>query len=518
MDIAILAGLSALLVYRAFHFDFISDDAFISLRYARNLVEGFGLVFNSGERVEGFTSPLHVLMLAALKALGLDLLAAARGLSLFSAVGLLILVFQVVVTATEGRGRWFAYAAVAGLAVNPYLAIWSLSGLETTLFAVLLVAAAYPLIVGKEGSRAFLLVSFLAAALTLTRPEGAAVYALLCAWHLITGKGGLRRTTAEALPGLAMYGIMLSFLLLWRQTYYGDWLPNTFYVKSAMSADHIRRGLSYIAAFAKNIYVVPTLVLIGFGVATRRRREVVFVLLLLVGMIAVVIGEGGDGLPAYRFLVPCLAPFFILAALASWNLLERFSSLMGKAAMVIQALLPLLIAFSVIPRVDSQYRYYDSQRRLEIPRWSLVGEWLSANVPPDTVIATVPIGAVAYYSGLRTIDMLGLTDRHIARRKIANLGAGWAGHEKTDGAYVVGRRPEIILLGNISVTEFPVRDLAMFSPFRNANIWAREKDIVTNPTFQEHYRFASLAMGQGKYLNAFFRGDFLRRLQAPVDH
>ena len=102
-------------------------------------------------------------------------------------------------------------------------------------------------------------------------------------------------------------------------TYYEAWLPNTFYVKSAMSVYHIRRGLSYIAAFAQNIYVVPMLVLIGFGATARRGRPMAFILLLLFGQVAMVIAEGGDGLPAYRFLVPCLAPFFILFALASWK-------------------------------------------------------------------------------------------------------------------------------------------------------------------------------------------------------
>ena len=44
----------------------LTDDAFISFRYARNLLEGHGLVFNPGERVEGYTNFLWVLELAAL--------------------------------------------------------------------------------------------------------------------------------------------------------------------------------------------------------------------------------------------------------------------------------------------------------------------------------------------------------------------------------------------------------------------------------------------------------------------
>ena len=67
----------------------------------------------------------------------------------------------------------------------------------------------------------------------------------------------------------------------------------------------------------------------------------------------------------------------------------------------------------------------------------------------------MPIGAVSYYSKLEVRDMLGLTDRHIARRNLSGLGRGWAGHEKHDGQYILRRRPTYLLLGNVDVTEQP---------------------------------------------------------------
>jgi hypothetical protein len=75
---------------------------------------------------------------------------------------------------------------------------------------------------------------------------------------------------------------------------------------------------------------------------------------------------------------------------------------------------------------------------------------LANNAAPDASIACVPIGAVGYYSRLRLYDMMGLTDRHIARKRVP-LGAGFPGHEKHDGPYILSRKPTYLLLGNIAV-------------------------------------------------------------------
>ena len=69
---------------------FVCDDAFISFRYVRNLVEGHGLVFNPGEYVEGYTNFLWVLELAAIwSLLGIPPEQAAPVLSVICTVGTL---------------------------------------------------------------------------------------------------------------------------------------------------------------------------------------------------------------------------------------------------------------------------------------------------------------------------------------------------------------------------------------------------------------------------------------------
>ena len=69
--IAAVAGSAALLLLHSlFYFHYTSDDAYISYRYARNLADGVGLVWNPGEHVEGYSNFLWVVILAGLNKLG----------------------------------------------------------------------------------------------------------------------------------------------------------------------------------------------------------------------------------------------------------------------------------------------------------------------------------------------------------------------------------------------------------------------------------------------------------------
>lgn len=84
LTVAALALAVAAGIAWALSLDYLSDDTFISFRYARNLARGDGLVFNPSERVEGYTNFLEVVVLAGLYRLGADLVRAGRSLSLAS--------------------------------------------------------------------------------------------------------------------------------------------------------------------------------------------------------------------------------------------------------------------------------------------------------------------------------------------------------------------------------------------------------------------------------------------------
>jgi hypothetical protein len=154
----------------------------------------------------------------------------------------------------------------------------------------------------------------------------------------------------------------------------------------------------------------------------------------------------------------------------------------------------------------AQYRRFVLQRDNEIPTWTAVGRLLSEESSPGDSLACVPIGAIGYYSGLTVFDMLGLTDRHIARIPVTAR-SGWTGHEKHDGRYILSRKPTYLLLGNVRVEARPrPMDWAYFGPTGNPWIDAREGDLFV-PKLFETYRPAISPMPDGRYLHYLKRKD-----------
>jgi hypothetical protein len=108
------------------------------------------------------------------------------------------------------------------------------------------------------------------------------------------------------------------------------------------------------------------------------------------------------------------------------------------------------------------------------------GEWLHGAMPPGTLIATNAAGALPYFADLPAIDMLGLTDRHIART--TPDAQGWIGHERGDGRYVLDRRPCILVLGGAEGSVEP-------GPF------AGDRQIVADPRFAAEYLVQRVGVG-----------------------
>jgi hypothetical protein len=141
----VLLGLHAAMYW------FLTDDAFISFRYARNLSQGYGLVFNPGhERVEGYTNFLWVVLLAGCHRLGWAPEYAANPLSLAATIVLWALVVWFAYRNSRDGARWLVLAAPLCLAATRSVAVWSTSGLETRLFEVLVVGGVLRLIVETE--------------------------------------------------------------------------------------------------------------------------------------------------------------------------------------------------------------------------------------------------------------------------------------------------------------------------------------------------------------------------------
>jgi hypothetical protein len=129
----------------------------------------------------------------------------------------------------------------------------------------------------------------------------------------------------------------------------------------------------------------------------------------------------------------------VALALAVWLATHRLRRTRPGAA------LALLVACTLLPS-----GFDPALRTLRAPDPSarlgrIVGLWMHAHLPPGTLVATNAAGALPYFSDLPVVDMLGLTDRHIARSAAER--SAWIGHERGDAAYVLRRAPDLILFG-----------------------------------------------------------------------
>ena len=302
----------ALLGWLADHAWFLVDDAFISFRYARNLLEGHGLVFNPGERVEGYSNFLWVLELAALwGAFGLRPEHAAPWLSVaFTAATLAVVLWWAARLPSlapgrgeeaGGRGDWLVGWMALGLVCSSAtFATWtSGGGLETRQFTFFVVLSVACLSLRRDRRRALLLASCGLALASLTRPEGPLFAACCFAWYALQRRADTGRWMPEwgaAACLVAPCALAVAAHYLFRYGYYGEWLPNTYYAKHL--GPWYEMGVRYLGAAAREtgLYLLLPLALVALATGWRQNRSLAHALPLLCVVLhmAYVARVGGD--------------------------------------------------------------------------------------------------------------------------------------------------------------------------------------------------------------------------------
>jgi hypothetical protein len=467
------------------------DDAYISLRYARNLESGLGLVWNPGEPIEGYTDFFWVVLLSICGA------TPGAALALGALAGALL------VGALAAAPRSARVPGVAGallpltVAANLSVPFWAAKGLETPLFA-LLVTSGLLLYAGSldepaRAARRGLLGIHLLALSALTRPEGLIFLALSIADVV------RRRRSSTAPIALALPVVVLLPHFAFRLAYYGYPLPNTFYAKVGFGLDQFLRGADYLGEFFLN----PGGILLAFALlgAASRSPAHRFLAVALAAGLAGVVYVGGDAFGAYRFVVPLVPVLHLLAIAGACRLAARLPGAATRAA-------PAVFAAALAASAFSATRAPVLAEEREVRRFTSlmveVGKLLKEVTPPRITIALNPSGAVPYYSERRAIDMLGLNDLHIAHLDEASMGHQKAGHEKGDGAYILSRRPELILIGNVWVDE--KTEITKLHPSRKSEV-----QLVQRPETYEHYEMVLFPLPDGtRSLKALARRDATR--------
>ncbi len=290
------APLLVVLVYQIVASSFLCDDAFVTYRYARSLADGHGLVFNRGERVEGFVHLAWVIELAALFRAGVRPEVAAPALSLAFTVGTLVLVVMLALrSAPWPRCAVIAWVACAFVACSASFAVWSTGGLETRQFTFLIVLGVFLLARTPATPRRLAGASCVFAAAELTRPEAMLLFGCAFVWRLVQdglrGEASWRRAVTLAAP----FTVVVACHFAWRLSYYGEWLPNPYYAKHV--APWYSSGFDYLVAAAIELGAWAWLSLAAVAMVRRAvQRDLSFVLpfVLAVPHALYVARVGGD--------------------------------------------------------------------------------------------------------------------------------------------------------------------------------------------------------------------------------
>jgi hypothetical protein len=387
--------------------------------------------------------------LSLLNIAGIRLVSAAQLIGILSYIGLLIISLTLFRKYRNETSIYNAILPFVLIATNFPLIIWSLSGLETELFAFLIAISIYILIeiyAFKRNCRKIFLPVLngsLFAMAAMTRPEGVLIFGIVSLFLIINWK----RINARY-----FFYLISSFLLvwgtyyIWRWDHYGYFFPNTFYVKDRFSFQFLSFALWYFWAFFKS---PPFLMFIAAMMIIHLLfKRVKFELkeLLLISIIVIyslyIIYTTGDHMPAYRFFMP-ISPLIILLI---FYLVQRIEN---KYILFVHSIIILFIVFQVI--LAPKRIYLASNEDWAAMKGEVIGKFIDGNFPPNSLIAANTAGSTPFYApNDRFIDMLGLCDTTIAHRQNITLRTLWQkipGHFKGDGKYILSRKPDYIIIG-----------------------------------------------------------------------
>ena len=462
----------------------VSDDAYISFRYAQSLSRGLGLEWNPGYRVEGYSNFLWVAVLALFNLLGAPIPEAARLLSWLSAAAAVVLVVWAA-RLERARPAWIlaALAPLPLVASFPYI-WWVSMRLETAAFGTLIVLAM--LLFAREeaddraearpwGSALPLL------ALFTLRPEGPVFAGIPVAFLLLglRSRADLARLWRRRWRWVAIWAGGFILYQIWRVAYFGELMPNTYHAK-VVGCDQFHEGWVYLRRLVteRPIYVA----LAGAPLLLGALASPVGRLLMAAAgtLVLVVTLEGGDWMREWRMFQPCL-PIVVAAASVG---LQRAARL-GWPAGLSAALGLLLLVGQVHNLMGTPWPEWkdalSGARRGQLINMEgemtgvskQVAAWLRKEAKPTDLVAVNHAGALPYFAGLPMLDMAGLNDKHIAR--LPGLGLI---HTKWDSDYVLKQKPAFVVLN----TKVYPHDFQYVPGY-----WQGETDLFQHPGFNRNY-------------------------------
>ena len=411
------------------------EDAFIYYRYAVNWAHGEGFVFNAGEFVEGYSSPVWMMILALIAKLQLNL--PLTGPILGIVCGVLTIMATHFLAVKVELSRFGKAAAILSLAVCYPFIMWSRSGLETPFYSFILVTFAVFYISTQYSTpppqkisiRHQLLGGMGIALVGLSRPEGILLVVVIAIDRFLDDRdyAGFLRYFLTAV-------LCYSVFLFWRYCIYGSFMPNTSVkIHPERLVFSVGQTLNYFVYLGVLPLVIPLVKLVRKNRQNSAgdKRLTFLILIVLIVSVCYTLASGGDYKPFFRFLVPSV-PITMVAFWGSYEALGfegrwRFKRIPQT---IFRGFILICLLFSSAKSIVSQYvrpNLFQATRREWLNPFEntnnyhvIAARWIVDQIPPNSVVAYGQMGKAPYYAmrqglDIHFIDTLGLTDKEIGR-------------------------------------------------------------------------------------------------------
>lgn len=394
-------------------YKFTVDDTYISLRYARNLANGHGLVYNTdgSPPVEGYTNFLWVVLESPLFLLDLPdahILHFIKLISIAFSIGTIVITYRLTALLTQNERA----GLLAGLftASFPYLSFWAVGGLETPMYIFWMMTGLYTYVVEDRAGKMHVWSMVFFALMALTRPEGLFFIMIILFWQgawltaglFLKNKSEIWSETKRLIPEIAVFALLYGIYFLWRYNFYGFLLPNTFYAKSgSLDIEQVRQRFAEMWPFFAYLIPIIALAVVGYiKCSLGRKHEKMFLTAMLIALFAFCFASKREWMPGFRYELPFI-PILILFFAACINLLLFHWGKFGtdrKYSIVKLVLLLCIGIYLLHPTIELQEekQYTDRLDKFHVA----LGKWLKNHAPPNASYAGWDMGAVPYYSQL----------------------------------------------------------------------------------------------------------------------
>ena len=391
--------------------NYTTDDTYISLQFAKNLVQLGELSFNPGAPVYATTTPLWVTSIALIYRLfhfDLPLIAKSLGV-LFGFLSVIALFF---LTLKISKSRLISFMAATLLIFDVMFLRWISSGMETAVSVFFVIIILYIYLVEKEKNSSGTISSFLCGLATLVRPEFLIFFIALSLDRLVNNP--IKRLS-RLFASIIMFFIPLIPWNLYVYSVFGSIIPNSITAKIRYSYFF---PLKQYLAGTLGAYPIESVALITSGVILGINNKSGFVKMLKeniryvlwpVGLGLFYILGKADLLSRYMLM---FFPLIIIFGLISIKyILERYTH-KPLFSMLFIYLLIMFYNLAVFFNLVYPHVYHTGNYNIE-NIYVYYGQWLKANTPKDAVIAMGEVGIIGYYADRKILDTAALISPEI---------------------------------------------------------------------------------------------------------